>query len=576
MSEVESIRVVPSPSRLIQRALMHVSKMPVQYELVPDPAVQTTSAGYRIVHLHQYHRGIPVLGGGCSLLFSPRGTWLKYEGECLALSLSTSSIPVVGATTAVRAATMHLASSGIPTHQLMRRAPRFRPRILASFPQPSRPTILNKGPFADLITAYLLFYPDGSRARLAWCLTFTLPGDGGEYEIIVRADSKKPKVLDCGSILKCVRAQGKVFDPFPKPPARRDRLFPPPLSEYPEFLRPLPQGFPFDWVDKNEVRGNCTEAVLANTTKSFRGTIVNTLLAFDPALEGGDEQKLVNAFFYCNFMHNFFFGLGFDEAAGNFQNVNRTGAGRGDDHVIARIFNVALNGHATMRGRPDGKNGEMRLGVMPGSSRHTALDPDVVMHEFTHGVTERLVGGPMNWRALEKPQSVALGEGWSDYFALTIQNYGRAPEEQKVVFGDWVGNLPAGLRHSPYDDNFPKGFGDVGSAPYNRAPECGEIWCAALMRMNRAIGAALGDLRRGHEIGWQVVVDGLMLVHPNPNFIQARDAILQALDSLLEEDLVSAADHLKINSAIWGAFAATGLGPNARSNGTSLSGNVAG
>jgi extracellular elastinolytic metalloproteinase len=262
----------------------------------------------------------------------------------------------------------------------------------------------------------------------------------------------------------------------------------------------------------------------------------------------------VNSFFYTNLMHVFFFTLGFDEEAGNFQNLNRTGAGLGGDGVNVRIFNVALNGHATMRGRPDGKHGELRLGVMPGSLRHTALDPDVIIHEFTHGVTERLVGGPMNWRALEEDQSVALS----------------------VVFGDWVTNSPGGMRHFPYDASFPRGFGDLGSSPYDQATVCGEIWSAALMRMNRALGAALGDSRRGHEIGWQIVVDGLKLVQANPNLLQARDAILQALDDLQKPGLLSAADYQKAATAARAAFAATGMGPNAQANDTSLTGNVAG
>jgi extracellular elastinolytic metalloproteinase len=158
-------------------------------------------------------------------------------------------------------------------------------------------------------------------------------------------------------------------------------------------------------------------------------------------------------------------------------------------------------------------------------------------------VTERTVGGPMNFRALETPQSIALAEGWSDYYALTFQSYGLPAASEKVAFGDWVANRPAGLRGFLYDDAFPKTFGDLGRDRYQTATVCGEVWCAALMRMNREIGRDLGDLRRGHEIGWQAVFDGLKLVRPNPNLVQARDAILTALDDLQGAGLLSTADH---------------------------------
>ncbi len=540
-------------------------------EFLPDPAVQTTSAGVRIVHLHQVHRGIPVLGGHCLLRFRPGRLTADREGEVLPIPRNRGTTPCIDACVAARAAAQQIATLQKASGGRALRG--FRPRILASFPVPSRPTVLHKGPFAAEIPAYLVFFRRGSRIYLAWCLTLSLRDHGGELEIVVRADQPEPaEILDVRSLLASVRAQGRVVSTFPTGSALRD--FPVPLAGLPSFLHPAPAGLPFDWVDQDQLKGNCTSAVLGGGTQSFRGTPAGGLLTFAPAVPDGTEQKLVNTFFYTNLMHDFFFALGFDEAAGNFQNLNRTGAGLGGDGVNVRIFNVALNGHATMRGRPDGKHGEMRLGVMPGSLRHTALDPDVVIHEFTHGVTERLVGGPMNWRALEEDQSVALSEGWSDYFALTFQSYGQPAE--KVVFGDWVSNSPGGMRHFPYDAAFPRGFGDLGRSPYDQAAVCGEIWCAALMRMNRAIGSALGDSRRGHEIGWQIVVDGLKLVAANPHLLQARDAILRALDDLRQPGPLSAADHQRAATAARAAFAAAGMGPNARANGTSLTGNVAG
>ena len=62
---------------------------------------------------------------------------------------------------------------------------------------------------------------------------------------------------------------------------------------------------------------------------------------------------------------------------------------------------------------------------MSNTNRHTALDSDVVFHEFVHGVTNRLVGGRLDQTSLGQPQSRGMGEGWSDYFALSFQNVNR-------------------------------------------------------------------------------------------------------------------------------------------------------
>jgi extracellular elastinolytic metalloproteinase len=549
-------------------------------ELIPDPAVQTTSAGRRVVHLHQHFRGVPVFQAGCTLTFAADHSLQELRDNTVLAQDGFHTTPVCGATAAVLKAAHHIAKPTAAEGGPVLKPARFRPRILASFPHPNRPTVLHQGPFAEPIPAHLVLFPVGSRVRLSWCLTLTLPEHWGEYDLVISADQPEPEILYCRSILASVAARGKVFQPFPGPPASRQQPFPAPAAGLPRFLREPVQGFPFDWVDRDSLQGNCTSAFLTNTRSSLKAAQSGGLATFSAPSATGNEQKLINAFYFCNLMHDFFFGLGFDEAAGNFQNVNRIHAGIGGDCVIVRIFNTTLKGHATMRGRPDGRSGEMHLGLVPanppGSLRHAALDPDVVIHEFTHGVTERTVGGPMNFRALESPQSIALAEGWSDYYALTFQSYGLPAAAEKVAFGDWVVNRPAGMRGFLYDDAFPKTFGDLGQDRYQTATVCGEVWCAALMRMNREIGRELSDTRRGHEIGWQAVFDALKLVQPNPGFLQVRDAILGAIDDLGGAGLLSATDHQGAATAARRAFKALGMGPDARANGTALIGNVAG
>ena len=95
----------------------------------------------------------------------------------------------------------------------------------------------------------------------------------------------------------------------------------------------------------------------------------------------------------------------------------------------------------------------------------------------------------MNANALEEPHSAGMGEGWSDYFALTLHN--DLLKREKTVVGDWVVNDAGGIRRAPYDDNYPFHYGSL--AGEGDEHNVGEVWCAALMKMTRGIRAVLGD-----------------------------------------------------------------------------------
>jgi extracellular elastinolytic metalloproteinase len=342
------------------------------------------------------------------------------------------------------------------------------------------------------------------------------------------------------------------------------------LSDYPAMpITPL-VGFPPDWIGQNQTIGNSTRATLNFTAQTLTGTDENGMVVFNPSDATGDDQKLLNIFYFCNYMHDFLFILGFDELAGNFQLVNSTQLGLGHDPVRARAHSGPVNGTANMATGPDGLPPLMNMGLVASTGRHTAFDADVVFHEYTHGLTNRLVGGPMDTNALVKLQSAGMGEGWSDYFALTIQNFLRTQE--KVVAGDWVVQSPEGIRRAPYDDSFPFKYNDLANFPINPNTgvqdehDIGEVWCAALMMMTRRIRHALGNDQTGYRLAWRMVVDGLKLMQANPTFLDARDAILRALDDLKAVGGVSLAIHKIVRKASWEAFAHFGMGVNAFSD----------
>ena len=52
--------------------------------------------------------------------------------------------------------------------------------------------------------------------------------------------------------------------------------------------------------------------------------------------------------------------------------------------------------------------------------RRFIVNRGIVAHEYFHGVTERLTGGPADLSSLNSIQSGGMGEGWSDWFALLM------------------------------------------------------------------------------------------------------------------------------------------------------------
>jgi hypothetical protein len=568
-------------------------------DFVPDPVVQTTSTGASAVHVQQHYRGLPVFRMGHTVRFSPQGRALDAAGESLTFGRDIDTEPKLDARSAVTAGATHLATTADPAPQTdefgeVSTSPTlsiagWEPRTVAAFPTlPSQPTVVDwvpagtpsseqrapdSRPFENAIPAHLLLFDHPSGPRLAWYAVYTFRQYADQYAVIISADARPGEILYARQTLHQAAAQARVYEFSPGIADRIQMTWPRPLADYPVMPTAPLSGFPADWVESNETIGNSTRATLNFTTTTLQATPGSAPADFDPALPFGDDQKLLNIFYFCNYMHDFLYILGFDEAAGNFQDVNFTHTGGGGDPVSARAHSGPVNGTANMSTAADGLPPVMNMGLVTRTDRHTAFDADVVFHEYTHGLTNRLVGGTRQGHTLDAPQSRGLGEGWSDYFALTIQNFFRARGNtpEKTAIGDWVVNSPGGIRTALYDDAYPSGYGDVASFPRNpltRLPDehrTGEVWCAALMMMTRLIRAALRNDADGYRLAWTMVVDGLKLTPANPSFLQARDAILLAVDHLRDQRRIPPATHQSVVKAAWQAFAHFGMGSHASS-----------
>ena len=205
--------------------------------------------------------------------------------------------------------------------------------------------------------------------------------------------------------------------------------------------------------------------------------------------------------------------------------------------------------------------------------RDAAFDSVVVAHEYAHGVSIRLTGGPSNSNALNAKQSGGMGEGWSDYFALAITQQPSDQPNTPMSVGSYVLGLPrngGGLRRQPYALDKavnPLTFQAYNDDPFQEVHNTGEIWASALWDLHwlliQAHGydadlssgySATGPGSAGNKLALQLVNDALKLQPANPSFIEARDAILQA-------------DQIRTGGAnqalIWQAFARRGLGVDA-------------
>ena len=521
---------------------------------------QRTRSGLTVVHLQQRLGGIPVRGCVRSVRFDAVGMLTRFTGETAEVEPTVALRPAVRVRSAVYAACRHMADEVIAEQlpEVARRVSRRRPRILAEFAGPEAATALLKTPFEGPILASLMVLPDSS--ELVWDVRLRVPGPGATYSVLVAASGSEPRVLTVER-RSSHAVSGMVFRFDPRTPRVRD-AFPRGREDHPAFEgRRIPRTA---WVMGTGLMGN-NVVCIDDRGRGFSASAVGADLRFEAAEAEGMEQAKINAFYTCNYLHDFFLLLGFDESLGNFQKENAPGAGRGGDPLRVVVWDAEIPGAAFFKPEPDGAMAELNLGRI--GARHTALDASVVIHEFTHGVTSRVIGGPDVGNPLTQPQSRALGEGFSDYFALTILNRERrrAGLADTAVYGEWVSSKATGLRNFAYDPSFTGSYGRLGTPSFKADHDAGQVWCAALLELHRVLVQAEGP-DTGEERAWQLVFDSLRLLHPGsngPTFLHGRDAVLDELDAAVVAGRLPGDPGLRQNAQ--DAFTRRGMGPAARS-----------
>ena len=351
-----------------------------------------------------------------------------------------------------------------------------------------------------------------------------------------------------------------------------------------------------DGIDPN------TEAENPNRNFTFAFTPFDPNTGFGESPLTADFQKgsVTQLFYIANWFHDETYRLGFTEAARNFQNVNFTGQGLGNDRIRAEGQDSSQSNNATFTSPGDGSRGKMQMFLFTSTSPNIdgGLDGDVVVHELAHGLSNRLHG---NSTGLVNDMSRGMGEGWSDFFAMAMLSHPDDPIDGVYTMGAYVtsrfvqapsvsANAYYGIRRFPTarlssvgangKPHNPLTFADLDQtqfdlsdgafAPrFNNTPDqvhnIGEVWCNTLWEVR----ARFID-RLGWEIGnrriLQFVVDGMKLSPLSPTFVNARDAIIAA--GVASGTPADVAD-------MWAGFTARGLGANAtvqNPGGTSVGG----
>ncbi|MFI7743553.1 M36 family metallopeptidase [Kocuria rhizosphaericola] len=332
------------------------------------------------------------------------------------------------------------------------------------------------------------------------------------------------------------------------------------------------------YADLRAPDGHSPGDVEGRTTgpRTFDHPYDSTRPASDPA---NVQASLVGMFFHVNWLHDRWYEAGFDEAAGNAQQHNPGGAGLGWDPILAEGHDFSGTDNANMQTPADGASPRMQMyefvGVAPLPSRTSNFDALITYHELGHYITNRLVG---NATGLANQQGRALGEGWGDFFAISMTSQA-SDDFPAGAFpaGGWTDLTPTftdnyyfSIRRFPYSADLGKNpltFKHIsngvvlpagpphhphGGGPNSAVHNAGEAWCAALWEVFVNLVADHGHAEAERRM-LEYVVGGLKLTPSMPTFTLARDGIITAVTVLHPEDL----------PGVWRGFAKRGMGAGA-------------
>ncbi|MFT3908988.1 MAG: M36 family metallopeptidase [Ferruginibacter sp.] len=327
--------------------------------------------------------------------------------------------------------------------------------------------------------------------------------------------------------------------------------------------------------DRNDNNG--TGASPASTTAApdltFNFTPNFTVVATQTTPVQNQQFNTTNLFYWNNIAHDITYQYGFDEVSGNFQDNNQGRGGLGGDYVYADAQDGGGTNNANFSTPADGNHPRMQMYLWNGNPQKDGdVDNGVVVHEFGHGISTRLTGGPSNSGCLGSAEQ--MGEGWSDYYCLMYtqdwpnSNLNTGFNSPRGIGTYVIGQSPtgSGIRNQKYCTNFSVNNQVYATTISGESHNRGEIWCATLWDMTWNIINQVGSINPnimdpngvgGNSIALKLVTEGLKLQPCAPGFIDGRNAILQA-DQILYGGAYECAIREAFRRRGMGAFASQG------------------
>lgn len=539
--------------------------------------VVTRQNGTTHLYLRQLHEGIAVYNGQLQFNVNRDGRLLSVNNAFLPyLSASVNTrTPVLSAAQAVAAG---MAAVGVTV---------ATPESLSEPVGADRRTRIDGAAFSrGPVEAKLMWLPirDGE-ARLVW--NFVAELLDGEHWYEINVDAANGQLWTVSDWIDDASYKAYPFNvespqhTTPLPPADARLLIVDPQDA---------TASPFGWHDTNGAAGAEFTIHRGNNTHAWEdsdgndtppagaqpdcgaGLLCDFPIDLTQAPSTYRPGAVSNLFYWTNIIHDVMYQYGFDEAGGNFQVNNYGRGGTGGDDVQA-LAQAAGNCNANFGTPADGSRPRMRMFVCTNASpAHDGdLDHGVIFHEYGHGISNRLVGGPANVSCLQNSQQP--GEGWSDWFGLAITaqptDVGTTLRGMGTYLVGQAANGP-GIRPQPYSTDPAVNsytYATIGSGvsvPHG----LGSVWAQALWEVYWALIAEHGfdtDFYNGtgtagNQRAMLYVTEGLKDTACGPSFLDTRNGVIQAaMDNHGGEDVC----------LIWSAFAAFGLGSDATTPGPS-------
>lgn len=343
------------------------------------------------------------------------------------------------------------------------------------------------------------------------------------------------------------------------------------------------QSSPFGWhsdgtQNYTTLRGNNAFVTIGKKTANKAvATSPSLIFSYPYSPTTVDWQTYVNAsatqaFYTINKFHDILYALGFDEAAGNFQASNDGKGGQGGDPMEI-VIHEEVEGYASIGPLPDGMSPRLSMGVWGDAGklkRDSVFEPTVLLHEYMHGVTDRLVGGPATSGCLEGDDGDWIDEGYSDFVPTLLRVKNGDTRNKDYTLADWAGAdlsirfrsyyISTSLETTPLTFESLNDLSSTGLGLYT-------VWALPLYEVfwNLVDTYGIGDVDKvtldanGVPEGaryylLKLILDSGALAPCYANHLHLRDAIL------LADRLLSGGAN---QCAIWKGFAKRGFGQDA-------------